>query len=63
MRGADDVRFILAAMATAVLAVLLGYLYLGLELLGRGVYWAWSCFAAYIITLNLTYVWRYRRGA
>jgi MATE family multidrug resistance protein len=63
LRGAGDVRFILAAMAVAALAVLITPLYLGLEVLGQGVYWAWGCFTAYILALSLTYAWRYRRGA
>jgi MATE family multidrug resistance protein len=62
LRGAGDVRFIMTTMALAAALVLLLPLYLGLEVWGRGVYWAWGCFTAYILTLSLTYAWRYRRG-
>lgn len=62
LRGAGDVSFILTAMAVAAALVLALPLYLGLEVLGQGVRWAWGCFAAYIVTLSLTYAWRYRRG-
>jgi hypothetical protein len=57
------VRFILVAMAVVALLVLLGPLYLGLEVLGRGVFWAWGCFAAYVVTLSLVYARRFQRGA
>ena len=62
LRGAGDTRFIMWSVGLTSMFCFLLPLAVGIELLGKGIYFSWGCVLFFIITLFLVSSYRYRRG-
>jgi MATE family multidrug resistance protein len=62
LKGAGDTRFIMWSIAGAATFCFILPLYVGIELLGKGVYFAWGCVLFFILTLFALSAWRYATG-
>jgi MATE family multidrug resistance protein len=62
LKGAGDTRFIMWSIGLASLIVMILPIYVGVELFGAGLYYAWSCATCFIFFLFAASFWRYRQG-
>ena len=62
LKGAGDTRYLMYAILAASIFCFLMPLYVGIELLGRGVYFAWGCVLSFVLSLFLFTWTRYRKG-
>ncbi|MEE4165594.1 MAG: MATE family efflux transporter, partial [Desulfocapsaceae bacterium] len=62
LRGAGDTRFIMWSVGLAAVFCFLLPLFIGIEILDRGIYFSWSCVLFFIISLFLVSSFRYRSG-
>ena len=62
LKGAGDTHFIMWSMSIAAIVVMIIPIYVGIQLYGAGLYYAWGCVTLFIIALCGTAYWRYRQG-
>ena len=62
LKGAGDTRYLMYAILAASIFCFLVPLYIGIELFGLGVYFAWGCVLNFVFSLFLFTGLRYRRG-
>jgi len=62
LRGAGDTRFIMVSVALASFFCFLLPLFIGIEILDKGVYFSWGCVLFFIISLFSVSSFRYRSG-
>jgi MATE family multidrug resistance protein len=62
LRGAGDTRFLMWSAALISALCFLAPLFVGIELLGFGVFYSWSCVLFFVFTLFCTVAYRYRQG-
>ncbi|MBN2124566.1 MAG: hypothetical protein JW821_09760, partial [Deltaproteobacteria bacterium] len=62
IKGAGDTRFIMWAIAALSLGVMILPVYLAVEILGSGIYVAWSLATLYVCALGTAFMLRYRQG-
>jgi MATE family multidrug resistance protein len=62
LKGAGDTRFIMWSIGILSMAVMILPVYIGVEVFGAGLYYAWSCATGFIFFLFLASLWRYRKG-
>jgi MATE family multidrug resistance protein len=62
IKGAGDTRFIMWTIAALSLGVMIVPVYLAVEVLGAGIYTAWTLATVYISALGLAFMLRYRQG-
>jgi MATE family multidrug resistance protein len=62
LKGAGDTRFIMWSIGLATLFVMIIPIYIGVELLGWGIYACWIILTLYVLTLFCVSVLRYRQG-
>jgi MATE family multidrug resistance protein len=62
MKGAGDTRFIMWAIAALSLGVMIAPVYIAVEIIGAGLYTAWTLATLYISALGLAFMLRYRQG-
>jgi MATE family multidrug resistance protein len=63
LKGAGDTRFIMWSIGILSLAVMILPLYIGVQLFGAGLYYAWGCATLFVFFLFVTSLWRYRQGS
>ena len=62
LKGAGDTRFIMLSIGALSLFIMILPVYIGLEVFGAGLYYAWSCATGFVFFLFATSYWRYRQG-
>jgi len=62
LRGAGDTRFIMWSVALTSLFCFLLPLFIGVEVLGKGIYFSWGCVLFFIVSLFSVSSFRYRTG-
>jgi multidrug resistance protein, MATE family len=62
IKGAGDTRFIMWTIAVLSLGVMIIPVYIALEVMGRGIYTAWTLATLYVCALGVAFMLRYRRG-
>jgi multidrug resistance protein, MATE family len=62
LKGAGDTRFVMWSIGGASLCFMIGPLYIGVQLLQMGVVYAWLCVLAFITSLFLLSLYRFRQG-
>ena len=62
LKGAGDTRFIMWSIGLLSLVVMILPVFIGVELFGAGLYYAWSCATCFIFFLFAASFWRYRQG-
>jgi len=62
IKGAGDTRFIMWTIAALSLGVMIVPIYLAVEVIGAGIYTAWTLATVYISVLGLAFMLRYRQG-
>jgi MATE family multidrug resistance protein len=62
LKGAGDTRFIMWSIGLLSLVVMILPIYIGVEIFGAGLYYAWSCATCFIFFLFAASFWRYRQG-
>ena len=62
LKGAGDTRYLMYAILAASIFCFLAPLYIGIERLDRGVYFAWGCVLSFVLSLFLFTWTRYRKG-
>ena len=62
LKGAGDTRYLMLAILAASIFCFLVPLYIGIELLNRGVFFAWGCVLSFVFSLFLFTWLRYRGG-
>jgi MATE family multidrug resistance protein len=62
IKGAGDTRFIMWTIAALTLGVMIGPVYLAVEVVGAGLYTAWALATFYGCSLGLAFMLRYRQG-
>jgi len=62
IKGAGDTRFIMWAIGALSIGVMIVPIYVAVDLLGAGLYAAWTIATLYICALGLAFMWRYRQG-
>ncbi len=62
LKGAGDTRFLMWSMGFVSLFVMVIPIYVGIEIFGQGVGYAWLCVLVFITTLFLITSLRYRKG-
>ncbi|MBW2434389.1 MAG: MATE family efflux transporter, partial [Deltaproteobacteria bacterium] len=62
LKGAGDTRFIMVSIGMLSLAIMILPVYIGVEVFGAGLYYAWSCATGFVFFLFATSFWRYRQG-
>jgi MATE family multidrug resistance protein len=62
IKGAGDTRFIMWTIAALSLGVMILPVYLAVEILGAGIYTAWTLATVYISALGVAFMLRYRQG-
>jgi len=62
IKGAGDTRFIMWTIAALSLGVMIVPVYLAVEVIGAGIYTAWTLATLYISALGLAFMLRYRQG-
>ncbi len=62
LKGAGDTRFIMWSIGILSLVVMILPLYIGVQILGAGLYYAWTCATGFVFFLFVTSYWRYRQG-
>jgi MATE family multidrug resistance protein len=62
LKGAGDTRFIMYSIALLSLVIMILPVYIGVEMFGAGLYYAWSCATLFVFFLFATSFWRYLQG-
>jgi MATE family multidrug resistance protein len=62
LKGAGDTRFIMWSIGLLSLAVMILPIYIGVEVFGAGLYYAWSCATFFVFCLFAASFWRYQQG-
>jgi MATE family multidrug resistance protein len=62
IKGAGDTRFIMWTIAALSLGVMILPVYLAVEILGAGIYTAWTLATVYVCALGIAFMLRYRHG-
>ena len=62
LKGAGDTRFIMWSIGLFSVVVMILPIYIGVVVLGAGLYYAWSCATLFIFCLFAASFWRYRQG-
>ena len=62
LKGAGDTRFIMLSIGVLSLAIMILPVYIGVEVFGAGLYYAWSCATGFVFCLFATSYLRYRQG-
>ncbi len=62
IKGAGDTRFIMWTIAVLSIGVMIFPVYLAVEVIGAGIYTAWTLATLYICALGLAFMLRYRQG-
>jgi len=62
LKGAGDTRFIMWSIGLLSLAVMILPIYIGVQVFGAGIYYAWSCATLFVFFLFGASFWRYRQG-
>jgi MATE family multidrug resistance protein len=62
LKGAGDTRFIMWSIGLLSVAVMILPIYVGVEVFGAGLYYAWSCATLFVFFLFASSFWRYRQG-
>ncbi len=62
LKGAGDTRFVMWSIGLLSLAVMILPIYIGVEVFGAGVYYAWSCATLFVFCLFAASFWRYLQG-
>lgn len=62
IKGAGDTRFIMWTIAALSLGVMIGPVYVAVEVVGAGLYTAWTLATIYICALGIAFMLRYRQG-
>ena len=62
LKGAGDTHFIMWSMGISSFVIMILPIYIGLTYFGRGLYYSWGCSTAFILSLCLLSIWRYRQG-
>ena len=62
IKGAGDTRFIMWTIAALSLGVMIAPVYLAVQVMGAGLYTAWTLATIYISALGLAFMLRYRQG-
>jgi MATE family multidrug resistance protein len=62
IKGAGDTRFIMWTIAVLSLGVMIIPVYIAVEVMGRGIYTAWTLATIYVCALGMAFMLRYRQG-
>ena len=62
LKGAGDTRFIMWSIGLFSVVVMILPIYIGVEVFGAGLYYAWSCATLFVFFLFASSFWRYRQG-
>ena len=62
LKGAGDTRFIMWSIGVLSLAMMILPVYIGVEVFGAGLYFAWSCLTGFVFFLFMVSFWRYLQG-
>ena len=62
LKGAGDTRFIMWSIGLLSLAVMILPIYIGVEVFGAGLYYAWSCATLFVFCLFAASFWLYQQG-
>jgi len=62
IKGAGDTRFIMWTIAALSLGVMIIPVYVAVEIMGAGIYTAWTIATFYVCALGLAFMLRYRQG-
>ncbi|UCF83148.1 MAG: MATE family efflux transporter [Desulfobacteraceae bacterium] len=62
IKGAGDTRFIMWTIAALSLGVMIAPVYIAVQVIGAGLYTAWTLATLYICALGLAFMLRYRKG-
>lgn len=62
LKGAGDTRFIMITIGALSFGIMIGPVFVLIEILEAGIYAAWFILAAYVCCLGLTFMLRYRQG-
>jgi MATE family multidrug resistance protein len=62
LKGAGDTRFIMWSIGLSALLVMILPLYVAVEYLGAGIYFAWGCVTLFIVCLFSLSLARFRQG-
>ena len=62
IKGAGDTRFIMWTIAALCLGVMILPIYIAIELMGAGIYAAWTIATVYVCALGMAFMLRYRQG-
>ncbi|MBT8366804.1 MAG: MATE family efflux transporter, partial [Deltaproteobacteria bacterium] len=63
LKGAGDTRFIMWSIGILSFVVMILPVYIGVQIFGAGLYYAWSCATLFVFFLFVTSLWRYRQGS
>ena len=62
LKGAGDTRFIMCSIGVLSLVIMILPIYIGVEVFGAGLYYAWSCTISFVFCLFVVSFWRYLQG-
>lgn len=62
LKGAGDTEFIMWGMGIVTFVVMIFPIYIGVIYFGKGLYFSWGCATAFILSLGILSIWRYRQG-
>jgi MATE family multidrug resistance protein len=62
LKGAGDTRFIMCSNGVLSLVIMILPIYIGVEVFGAGLYYAWSCTISFVFCLFVVSFWRYFQG-
>ena len=62
IKGAGDTRFIMWTIAALCLGVMIIPVYIAVEVMGGGIYAAWTIATVYVCALGMAFMFRYRQG-
>jgi len=62
IKGAGDTRFIMWTIAALCVGVMIVPIYVAIEVLGAGIYAAWTIATVYVAALGMAFMLRYRQG-
>ncbi|MGD9281569.1 MAG: MATE family efflux transporter [Desulfobacterales bacterium] len=62
LKGAGDTRFIMYSIGLLSLGIMILPVYIGVEVFGAGLYYAWSCATLFVFFLFVSSFWRYLQG-
>jgi MATE family multidrug resistance protein len=62
LKGAGDTRFLMWSIGLISIFGMSLPIYIGLEIYGMGLYYAWGCTVFFICQLALVTFWRFKQG-